>query len=392
MSPTKIGGTERASAQPQASLAGPWWRIFRSGLHHRSVVSLAIALASGGHGTRQTGGSSYGLECGEWSGTAHGSSVIPCGYVPNNLDATAERSLTDELISQTLAVLSCGHRLFAGGVAVGRIGHAPEQIDVHADHISRTTSAVGFPVGPTAARSEYLAQGLRRCSASDRTLARVVASARADHAYARTATRTILQSAEADAVPATDTLLGRRELAARMLARVRTQHRHIVRARSRARWLALRLLRQRYLWERTIAQRRTQNDPAPTGLSGRSAVLAAIRKALDFKGIHDPSARARWERGMDLVACRESNYNPHAVNRWDSNAARGTPSTGVWQFIAPTFARYHQAGTSPNIHDLVAQACAFINYAQAQYGVAADASNLADRIQQADPRRSPRGY
>lgn len=95
---------------------------------------------------------------------------------------------------------------------------------------------------------------------------------------------------------------------------------------------------------------------------------------------------------MDLVARRESNYDPKAENHWDSNAARGTPSKGAWQFIAPTFARYHQPGTSTDIHDLVAQACAFINYARGHYGVAADASNLADRIQQADPRRTPKGY
>lgn len=80
---------------------------------------------------------------------------------------------------------------------------------------------------------------------------------------------------------------------------------------------------------------------------------------------------------MDLVARRESNYNANAINHWDSNAARGTPSRGVWQFIAPTFAAYHEPGTSTNIHDLVAQACAFINYARGHYGVAADASNLA---------------
>ena len=95
---------------------------------------------------------------------------------------------------------------------------------------------------------------------------------------------------------------------------------------------------------------------------------------------------------MDLVARRESNYDAHAVNDWDSNAARGTPSKGAWQFIAPTFAAYHQPGTSHDIHDLVAQACAFINYAMGRYGVAANASNLADLIQQADPRRSPKGY
>ncbi len=95
---------------------------------------------------------------------------------------------------------------------------------------------------------------------------------------------------------------------------------------------------------------------------------------------------------MDLVARRESNYNASAENDRDSNAAVGTPSKGVWQFIAPTFARYHEPGTSGSIHDLVAQACAFINYVRHHYGVAADASDLADRIQQADPRRAPRGY
>ena len=91
-----------------------------------------------------------------------------------------------------------------------------------------------------------------------------------------------------------------------------------------------------------------------------------------------------------LAASRTTTPSP--VNDWDANAARGTPSKGAWQFIAPTFAAYHEPGTSANIHDLVAQACAFINYAQGHYGVAADGSNLADRIQQADPRRAPRGY
>ncbi len=95
---------------------------------------------------------------------------------------------------------------------------------------------------------------------------------------------------------------------------------------------------------------------------------------------------------MDLAARRESNYDAAAVNGWDANALRGTPSRGAWQFIAPTFAAYHEPGTSHNINDLVAQACAFINYARGRYGVAADASNLAARIQQADPRRSPKGY
>lgn len=94
---------------------------------------------------------------------------------------------------------------------------------------------------------------------------------------------------------------------------------------------------------------------------------------------------------MDLVARRESNYNANAINHWDSNAARGTQQ-GRLAVHRSDVRGHHEPGTSTNIHDLVAQACAFINYARGHYGVAADASNLADLIQQADPRRSPRGY
>ena len=194
----------------------------------------------------------------------------------------------------------------------------------------------------------------------------------------------VVDGAKADLTSATDTPIARREAVARMAARLRAQHRHVLNARRRAQLLTMRLRRLRYR-QRRGAMRGGQG-------SGHKAVVAAIRKALDIKGIHDPAARARWERGMDLVARRESNYNANAVNDWDSNAARGTPSKGAWQFIAPTFAAYHEPGTSRDIHNLVAQACAFINYAMGRYGVAAGATNLADLIQQADPRRSPKGY
>jgi SLT domain-containing protein len=193
----------------------------------------------------------------------------------------------------------------------------------------------------------------------------------------------VLDAAITDTTPAADTPMGRREAVARMAVRLRTQHRHVTVSRRRAKLLALRLRRLHYLRGRSMHSNQA---------SGRPAVLAAIRKALDIKGIRDPAARARWEHGMDLVARRESNYNANAVNDWDSNAVRGTPSKGAWQFIAPTFAAYHQPGTSRDIHNLVAQACAFINYAMGRYGVSVDATNLADRIQQADPHRAPKGY
>ncbi|MEE6179075.1 transglycosylase SLT domain-containing protein [Mycobacterium sp. 050134] len=278
--------------------------------------------------------------------------------------------MADPLTTQALAALSRGHNLFAGGVTDDRIGDTPVKVRDRAERLGRLNSvpAAGGAV-----------QQLHLLADNDLALAQVVAAARYNREHARAATRAVYESARADASSALDTPIGHREAMARMASRLRAQHAHIVRSQSRARILATRLRRLHYHGRR----------PAR---SGRAAIVSAIRKALDLKGIHDPEARARWERGMDLVARRESNYNADAVNGWDSNAARGTPSKGAWQFIAPTFAAYHQPGTSPNIYDLVAQACAFINYARGHYGVAADASNLAARIQQADPHRGPRGY
>lgn len=40
------------------------------------------------------------------------------------------------------------------------------------------------------------------------------------------------------------------------------------------------------------------------------------------------------------VARRESNFQTGAVNNWDSNAKKGTPSKGLFQFIEPTFKSY----------------------------------------------------
>lgn len=284
--------------------------------------------------------------------------------------------MTEPFITEAVAALSRGHSLFAGEVTGSDVGDVPARIHAHADSIS---AAPNIPTA--AARSNRSTQALRRIAYDDVALKRVVAAARADHAHTRAVTRMILDAATADAASGADTPVGRREAITRMAARLRAQHRHITRSRQRSRLLAHRLRHLRYL------QQHRHRHP-----SGRTAVQAAIGKASDIKGIHDPIARVRWRRGMDLVARRESGYDAGAVNIWDANAANGTPSCGAWQFIAPTFAAYHEPGTSTNIHDLVAQACAFINYARGRYGVAADGSNLADRIQQADPRRSPRGY
>jgi SLT domain-containing protein len=297
-------------------------------------------------------------------------------------------TLSDPLKEQAVAELARAHGLFEGSDAGGGVGDGSGQAGSAADRVARTGRADGMPAA-AAARAGVSVQELRRLAATDRGLGQILAAARSDRAHARRATKSVLDAAHGDRMPAADTPMGQREAAARMIARLRAQHGHVVRSRAQSRLLASRLRRLRYV--QGVDNLDAAGGPSSGGGDGRGAVREAIRRALDIKGIHDPAARARWERGMDLVAWRESGYRD-VENDWDSNAKKGTPSKGPWQFISPTFERYHEPGTPRNIHDFASQAAAFINYAQHHYGVAADGSNLADRIQQADPRRGPKGY
>jgi hypothetical protein len=117
-------------------------------------------------------------------------------------------------------------------------------------------------------------------------------------------------------------------------------------------------------------------------------------------GIKDATAQQHWKTGITTCASRESSYNLNAVNRSDSNAHGPVQSDhaplycsrGLMQVIPPTFASYHQSGTSNDIYDGVANVCAAMNYVMARYGVARDGHNLAAKVQQFDPNRPPRGY
>ncbi|UXY36353.1 transglycosylase SLT domain-containing protein [Streptomyces albidocamelliae] len=72
--------------------------------------------------------------------------------------------------------------------------------------------------------------------------------------------------------------------------------------------------------------------------------------------------------GIYRNVMRESSGNPNAINLWDSNAVKGTPSKGLLQVIDPTFATYHVVGTSFDPYDPVANITAACNYAAARYG------------------------
>lgn len=72
--------------------------------------------------------------------------------------------------------------------------------------------------------------------------------------------------------------------------------------------------------------------------------------------------------GIHRNIMRESSGNPAAINNWDSNAVKGTPSKGLLQVIDPTFQAYHVSGTSTDSYDPVANITAACNYAADRYG------------------------
>lgn len=64
---------------------------------------------------------------------------------------------------------------------------------------------------------------------------------------------------------------------------------------------------------------------------------------------------------------RESGGDPSAINTWDSNAGRGTPSQGLMQTIGPTFEAYKLPGHD-EITDPVDNIIAGVRYAIDRYG------------------------
>ena len=87
------------------------------------------------------------------------------------------------------------------------------------------------------------------------------------------------------------------------------------------------------------------NAGGSAGASGAQAgggVSSASKETSDKGEIQSYIAEAAKAYGADPkvlteMARRESNFDTGAVNDWDSNAKKGTPSKGLMQFIEPTF-------------------------------------------------------
>ncbi|MFC4115568.1 transglycosylase SLT domain-containing protein [Nonomuraea zeae] len=102
--------------------------------------------------------------------------------------------------------------------------------------------------------------------------------------------------------------------------------------------------------------------PAPTG-----QLKEWIEEAMSILAQHGVPASKMNASDIAMIIRHESGGNPNAINNWDSNAAKGTPSKGLMQTIDPTFNSYSLAGHK-NIYNPVDNIIAGVRYAISRYG------------------------
>ena len=84
------------------------------------------------------------------------------------------------------------------------------------------------------------------------------------------------------------------------------------------------------------------NGARPSSAGGSAPASTPANNTKDQGQIKSYLRQAAAAYGADPqvlteIARRESNFQADAVNNWDSNAKKGTPSKGMFQFIEPTF-------------------------------------------------------
>ncbi len=106
--------------------------------------------------------------------------------------------------------------------------------------------------------------------------------------------------------------------------------------------------------------------PAPTVRPSGDVAgwIAQATKLLEANGV---SAGAINADDIAMIIQNESSGDPNAINNWDSNAAKGTPSKGLMQTIDPTFNAYALPGHG-EIWNPVDNIVAGVRYALHTYG------------------------
>ncbi|RDI54561.1 DUF4226 domain-containing protein [Nocardia mexicana] len=100
----------------------------------------------------------------------------------------------------------------------------------------------------------------------------------------------------------------------------------------------------------------------PTGEQGQW-----INEALRVLRQHGYDTSQISPADIAAIIQHESAGNPNAINNWDSNAAKGTPSKGLMQTIDPTFNAYSLPGHR-DVWNPVDNIIAGVRYAISRYG------------------------
>lgn len=103
-----------------------------------------------------------------------------------------------------------------------------------------------------------------------------------------------------------------------------------------------------------------QPDPRGTTVTRWTPVILCVLSALQ----QSPAYLA----DIHTMIRYESSGRPDAINLWDINAQRGTPSKGLMQVIQPTFDRWRAPELSADLFDPPANIYAGLNYALNRYG------------------------
>lgn len=119
-----------------------------------------------------------------------------------------------------------------------------------------------------------------------------------------------------------------------------------------------------------------QAPPAPTGgggtasqvkYSGGGNVMGWIQQAAGILAQSGINLSPQDMQHIGVMIQHESGGNPNAINNWDSNAAKGTPSKGLMQTIDPTFNSNKLPGYN-DIYNPVHNIIAGVRYAVRRYG------------------------
>lgn len=92
-----------------------------------------------------------------------------------------------------------------------------------------------------------------------------------------------------------------------------------------------------------------------------------IKQAMDILKANGVPTDKMNPQDIAKIIEHESSGNPNAINLWDSNAQKGTPSIGLMQTIQPTFDAYKLPGHD-NIRNPVDNIIAGVRYSIERYG------------------------